>query len=748
MIRKPMIPLASLVMMCSVGCATSARAQSYLMHTADVHRDQIVFAYEGDLWTVSSAGGDAVRITNDPGTESLPKFSPDGERIAFTAQYDGGEDVYVMDARGGAPRRLTYHPASDRVLDWFPDGGHVLFRSRREYPFRADMIYKVSASGGVPVKLNVDRAGLTAVSPDATMIAYNRGSRENRTWKRHQGGTAQDIWVGRLDQADYRRITDWPGSDNFPMWRGDKIYFNSDREFGTLNLYRCDIDGSNVEALTSYKDYDVKFPSLGVDQIVFEHAAQLHLLDLTSGKIRMVPINIPSDRFRLRREFVKVAPSKGSFGLSPTGKRMLLEARGDIFNLPVEDGEAINLTSTTDAREKNAAWSPDGRWIVFISDKTGEEELYLVDQRATEDWRQLTSGGLGYRMQPVWSPDGKHLVFADKSMRLNLVDVDTQKIQVLDQGDYDDGWERWGIQDYVWSPDSRWIAYTKMEQSLNESIFLYSLDEKKSYRVTDEMTEDWSPSFDPKGRFLYFLSNRTFDATMGFVDQNHIFLDLCRPYLAILESGEPSPFAPKDSQEEVSPEERAEAEPADDGKPDAAQVKAGHDEKKTKIEPTGIEARIVVAPGVSAGNYFRLEATETGFYYLAKTQREFLKYQAVSDETGGRLDLYHFDLKKDKTTKIMSGIANYHTSADGKKLVYRAGSKYGVVDVPSKADVGDGAVSLDDVLVEVDRHEEFLQIFDEAWRIQRDWFYDPDMQGVDWEATKQKYRRFVSSCGD
>ncbi len=730
-----------------VGCATTASAQSRLMRYADVHRDQIVFTYEGDLWKVPTTGGDAVRMTSDPGSESWAKFSPDGDRIAFTAQYDGDQDVYVTDARGGVPKRLTYSGSGDRVLGWMPDGDHVLFRSRREYPFRAEMVYQVSVRGGMPVKLNVDRAGLTAVSPDGSMIAYNRQSREARTWKRHQGGTAQDIWVGSLERADYKRITDWSGSDNFPMWRADKIYFNSDRRFGTLNLYRCDPDGANVEALTACKDYDVKYPSIGIDQIVYQYQERLHLLDLKSGQSREVPINIPSDLIRMRTEFVEVAPSTGSFRLSPTGKRLLLEARGEILNVPVEEGQPVNLTETVDSREKKATWSPDGRWIAFLSDKSGEEELYLVDQKASQTWRQLTKGGLGFRMQSVWSPDSRHLVFSDKFMRLNLVSLEDGAVQVLDQADYDDAWERWGIQDYVWSPDSRWIAYTKMERSMNESIFLYSMEQGKSFRITGEMTQDWSPSFDPQGRYLYFLSNRTFNATMGFIDQNHIFLDVCRPYVAILEDDELSPFVPDDVHEEVDDSQDSDQE-VDDEADDDDDGDDEEDEDEVEIDLAGIDRRIVAAKGVSAGNYFRLEATKKGFYYLAKTDREFIKYQAVTDDTRGRLDLHHYDIEDAKGKKLIGGIANYHLSSDGKKLVYRARGKYGVVDVGSKADVGDGSVSLDGVVVEVDRNKEFLQLFDEAWRIQRDWFYDPGMHGVDWRATREKYRRFIPACSN
>lgn len=734
------------------------QAESHLMRLADVHRGQIVFTYEDDLWLGSTDVGLARRLTNDPGTEGWAKFSPDGKWLAFSGQYDGGFDVYVMDAQGGVPRRLTYHPAPDRVLDWWPDGKSVVFRSRREYPARGEEVYRVSLDGGLPEKLPVDRAGLAAISGDGKRIAYNRISRESATWKRHRGGTAQDIWMGSFEQRDYRKIIDTDWTDNHPMWQGDAIYFTSDREDGTLNVYQYDVTSANVTRLTHYADYDVKYPSIGPGQIIYQYAESLHLLDLTSGQTRLVPVEIPSDLVRVRPELVKVSPMQGSFSLSPTGVRMLLEARGEILNLPVKDGEPINLSRATGSREKNAAWSPDGRWVAFISDKSGEEEVYLVDQKGEHEWRQLTQGGLGFRMQLRWSPDSRHIAFSDKFMRLNVVEAETGTIAVADQGEYDDAWERWGIQDYVWSPDSRWIAYTKMEQSMYESIFLYSLEQQQVHRVTSDTTQDWSPSFDPQGRYLYFLSNRTFSPTMGFVDQNHVFLHMARPYVVLLQADAASPFAPQDSEEVVSNEaqdESGESQPAEaDAEPaeDEAQDKPKDADKKkpaeTKIDLEGIARRIVVADGVSAGNYFRLEATKDGFCYLSKTEPEFEKYQNVDDGTGGSLDLHHYNLEDTETTKVLGGIANYHLSADGKKLVYRAGSTYGVVDVGKEASVGDGQVDYSGVRIEVDRSQEFMQLFNEAWRIERDWFYDPNLHGLDWAAEGEKYRKFVPFCGD
>ena len=390
--------------------------------------------------------------------------------------------------------------------------------------------------------------------------------------------------------------------------------------------------------------------------------------------------------------------------------------------------------------------------MAFISDRTGEEEVYLIDQKGLEPWRQLTQGGLGFRMHLEWSPKSTHLLFSDKFMQLNLVDVDTGKIRVIDQAGWDDAWERWGIQDYVWSPCGKWIAYTKMEQSMYESIFLYSLAGEKSYRLTSDVTQDWSPSFDPGGKYLYFLSNRTFEPTMGLVDQNHIFLDMARPYVVILAADEESPFAPKDVEEPVGDDKGDDGDDEGDngdGKEEEKEDSKGDSiDEAARIDLDGIERRIVVVPEVSAGNYFRLEATDKGFNYLKRDGRIFTKYQSVTDETGGGLDLYHYDLDEQENKRVLPGIANYHQSADGKHLVYRAGSTYGVVDVAKPAAVGDGKVDLSGVRIKVDRQAEFTQLFEEAWRIERDWFYDPTLHAVDWEAIGAKYRKFIPYCGN
>ncbi len=704
--------------------------QSHLMRYADASADQIVFSYENDLWSVPIDGGKAKRITRDEGAESFARFSPDGKLLAFTANYDGGSDVYLMDAEGGIPKRLTYHPAQDLVVDWYPDGKHVLFRSRRSWPYRGDKLYKIAIDETAPVQENVDRAGLASVSPDGKMLAYNRVSREFRTWKRHKGGTAQDIWVGNIAKSEYKPITDFAGSDNFPMWHESGLYFTSDREDGTLNLYKIDPQTKETTRLTSYKDYDVKFPSLGKDHIVFQYAAELYTLDLNNPQAgpRKVEIEIPTDATIVRPSYIDPGKFTGSFGLSPGGKRALIDIRGEIINMPVKEGVIYNLTKSSGARDKNPVWSPDGEKVAFLSDRSGEEELYLVDTRG-EDLKQLTKGNKGFRMNPVWSPDGKHILFHDKYMRLNLTDAETGAIRIIDQSELDDAWERWGIQDYCWSPDSRWVVYSKMEVNMNESIFLYSIADKKSYRVTSEMTQDWSPSFSKDGKYLYFLSNRTYEPIMGFVDQNHIFLDMAKPYILILKEGDPSPFAPKNDTDSGSDKE------------------TGNRSDNVLITLENFEGRLLAAP-VSSGNLFRLEAIDGGFLFLKKTENEFLKYQTVTDANSGRnLDLYKFDLNGANDSKLISGISQYHLSADGKKLIYKSGSNFGVVDAGAAASVGEGKLNLDAVKIKIDKLNEFVQMFEEAWRIERDWFYDPGMHGVNWKKVAEKYRKFIPYCG-
>ena len=737
---KRLVCLFSLL--CLLVCVGAAVAEDdvapgWVLRYADIGGGHIVFTYEDDLWLVPDTGGPARRITSHEGVEQYAKFSADGTQLAFTASYDGGSDIYVMDVLGGVPRRLTWHPSRDIMLDWCPDGSGVVFTANREAPGYSNELYKMPLDGSIAMKLPVDRGFLASVAPDHSGIAYNRYGRHVRTWKRYEGGNAQDIWVKDFATMTTSRITDWTGSDQFPMWAADGIYFSSDREDGTLNIYRYDPATQQTTRMTAFTDYDVKYPSLGGDRIVFQYGSGLSVLDLASGTVTAVDIAIPSDRRHLRAELITPEPRAGSFALSPAGERVLMEARGEILNLPADEGDALNITRRTGSREKNATWSPDGRWIALVSDRTGEEQVYLVDQRGDGEWKQLTEGTHGFIRHLVWSPDSEHLVFSDKFLKMYLVDADGGE-QEIAHSDYDDAWERWGIMDYVWSQDSRWLAYTSQTGNMNEAIWLRDMKNGESHRLTGDMYQDWSPSFSTDGKYLYFLSNRTFKPIMGRQDQTHVFLKIARPYMFLLQDGTRSPFHGDDVAVEVKSDKKSDKkkdEKKDDG------------DEATVIDLEGLTDRVLACDGFEPDNYFRLEAVDGGFTVLRKPEPEFLKYQHVDDHTGGELDLLGWQVEDAEVTDLMSGIANYHLSADGEQMIYRAGGSYGVVDAGKPAKSGDGKVDVGAVKLRIDRSDEFPQIFAEAWRIQRDWFYDKSMHGVDWQGMYDKYAPFVAGCG-
>lgn len=728
--NRPLLTFLLAAILMAGTAPAASDSPGYVMRYADIGAGKIVFTYEGDLWLVPATGGQAHRITSHPGNEMVAKFSPDGTKLAFTAGYDGGNDVYVMDADGGVPRRLTYHPAGDLMVDWCPDGQAVIVRSNRDYPDRAGELYRYPLDGGMPKRLPVDRAGLAAVEPNHTGLAYNRIGREARSWKRYEGGMAQDIWVKDLVSGGISKLTDWDGTDNFPMWDERGIFYTSDRQDGVLNIYSRNRDGSGLKRWTQFQQYDVKYPSLGDDQIVFQHAAGLKVLDLNNGKVRDVEINIPSDRRHVREELISPSGADGSFRLSPGGERVLLETRGEILNLPADEGDPLNLTRTSGSRERNAVWSPDGSLVAFVSDRTGEEQIYVTDQTGSAAWRQLTDGNFAFTNPLVWSPDSEHIIFSDKFMRLNLVDVKKGGSRVIATGEWDDAWERWGIMDYSWSPDGAWITFTMNTSNMNETIHLYNLKSGRIHQVTDNMATSWSPSFSTDGQYLYFLSNRTFNPIMGRQDQNHVFLKMGRPYVVVLNDDQRSPFYRADVI--VSPDQEERKDEKGEG---------------TAIDLKGLAGRILACEGVEPDNYFRLEAVDGGFLMLRKNDPEFLKYQNVDDHTGGALDLVKYSLDDGALSDQMKGIANYHLSADGRKLIYRSGQSLGVVSADSPAQAGDGQVDLGGIKLRIDRLSEYRQIFAEAWRIQRDWFYDADMHGVDWQAMHDKYAPFIEGCG-
>ncbi len=732
--RTCLVFLTAALLTFSLAQAEEAR----ILRFPDVHKDKIVFVHAGDLWLVSAQGGIARRLTSHSGLEVFPKFSPEGKMIAFTGQYDGNTDVYVIPAEGGEPKRLTFRPGfenqadrfglDDMVLDWHPDGQRILFRSWREsYNSWFQKLFLIGKDGGFPERLPLPEAGLTCFSPDGTRLAYNRVFRNFRTWKRYKGGLAQDIWIYDLKQNTVERITDFEGTDTSPMWHGDRIYFVSDRD-RTANIFCYDLKSKQTRKVTEHADFDVKWPSLGPESIVYENGGYLYRLDLKSESTEKISVQIPDDKVLTRPEFVSVKEHIHDFGLSPSGKRAVLEARGDVFTLPAEKGNTRNLTNTSGIREKNPAWSPDGKWIAYLSDRTGEDELYVVPQDGNGQEIRITRDGHCYRFAPVWAPDSKKLLFADKDLRLYYVNIDDKKVTLVDST------RNWEIRDYCWSPDSRWIAYAKPARNRMNSIFLYSLDEGTIHRVTEDFTDDTEPAFEPEGKYLYFLSKRDFNARMGNFEPSFTYNEMTKIYVVTLQADSLSPFAPE-SDEVESPQERwerkeKEREEKEKKKPELIE--------RIRIDLSGIGDRVVAVP-IDPGNFRMLKAGEDKLYYLS-----FPSWTLTGGKPGPQGELRLFDLKERKEHILLCPVDGYDLSPDGEKIIYRSGKEFGIVDSKtSSCKVGDGALKLDDMQMKLDRREEWAQVFDEVWRRQRDFFYAPNMHGLDWELVGARYREMM-----
>ena len=563
MIRRSCKLLIPLLLLAASWAISADIPEGRLMRFPDIYKDKIVFSYGGDLWLVDSSGGTARRVTTDPGLELFPKFSPDGKWIAFTAQYDGNFNVYVMPAEGGEPKQLTFEPDVARCPSAWASTirsstgcptANTFSSSRGATPLTtgSDACSRVSIDGGLPERLPVDKGGLTSFSPDGTKIAYNRIFRNFRTWKRYTGGMAQDIAIYDLKNNTYERITDYPGTDTYPMWHGDTIYFGSDRgPEHRVNIYSYSLKTKQTRQLTDFKDYDVDWPSLGPDSIVFDNGGYLYTLDLKSQKTKKLTVYLPGDRDVAREHWANVANFVTDFNISPEGKRAVLTARGDVFTVPAKNGSIRNLTQTPGIHEKFAAWSPDGKWIAYLSDRSGEDEIYITPQDGMGKEMRITTDGKMSRMPPVWSPDSKKLLYADKDLRLFYVDIDQKKPVLIDQGKYFD------ITEYVWSPDSKWVAYSKQEENNNATINLYSLADKKITPVTSNFTNNTSPRFDPGGKYLFFLSQRDYNEVLGVYDFEFSNPKATRVYLVTLRADLPSPFAPKSDEAGKKPDESA-----------------------------------------------------------------------------------------------------------------------------------------------------------------------------------------------
>ncbi len=733
------------VAVCAAGGGCLAQAQTTpegrLMRFPDIYKDKVAFSYGGDLWLVSSSGGTARRITTNPGLELFPKFSPDGKWIAFTGQYDGNFNVYVIPSEGGQPKQLTFLPdigpvpermgPNNEVITWTPDSKRIVFLSRRNTMNTwFGRLFTVTVEGGLPEQLPIDKGGLLSFSADGTKMAYNRIFRNFRARKRYKGGMAQDIWIYDFKANQIEHVTNYPGTDTFPMWRGDTLYFASDRgPEQRLNLYRQDLRTHATRQLTNFKEFDVAWPSLGGDSIIFENGGYLYIFDLKTERERKLTVYLEGDRDQVRKHWAPASKMITDFDIDPDGTQAVFAARGDVYTVPSKEGRTRNLTLTPGVREKYASWSPDGKWIAYVSDRTGEDELYTVPADGTGPETRVTSDGKVFRLAPVWSPDSRKLLFPDKDVRLWYVDLQEKKPVLIDQGRYDD------LQGYTWSPDSAWVAYGKTSENHNSAIYFYSLADRKITPATTDFYSSWNPVFDPGGRWLYFLSARSYNEVLGPYDVEFANPKAVRVYALTLRADLSSPFAPPAKAGEVK---------------EAAAAPAGF-----RIDLAGITDRVAVLPSPPE-NLNGLLASKNAIFYGTAPVR------GLSGPLPGEEPAIHiYDLKERKDAVLVTSADRFALSFDGKKILYGAPKKpggegeeeigpvdrtYGILDTefpkqPHK--VGEGVLNLSGIQAELDPRAEWHQIFNEVWRQERDYFFESAMDGVNWEAQREKYAPLV-----
>jgi len=749
------------------------------MRHPHVSANQIVFVYAGDIWVVPKSGGYAQRLSSPKGEESFPRFSPDGNEIAFSGNYDGNTDIYVMPSIGGLPRRITYHGSPDRLLGWYPDGKNLLFAStRNSEKERFNKLFKVSVDGGLPEQLPVPYGEFGAISPDSKTLAYTPISVDFSTWKRYRGGMNPDIWLFDLQTLKARNISQDEAADTQPMWHGTQLYFLSDRDKNRrANIWVYDTNKDKFRQVTFFEDFDIHFPSIGEEELVFENGGRLYLLDLQSEKYREVEIKVLTDRSTLKPRLEDVSKYVHHATVSPAGKRVAVEARGDLFSIPAEYGVTRNLTRSSGVAERYPSWSPDGRWIAYFTDRTGEYELAVRPSDGTGKEEILTKLGPGFRYNPTWSPDSKKIVFIDQTMRIHLHDLETKKTREIDRqmNLYHPALSAFT---YSWSSDSRWLAYAKDQTNQNSAIVLYDTKDNTAHQVTSGFYDDEYPVFDPEGKYLYFRSGRSFEPVYSDVDDTWIYPN-SRKLLAVgLRKDVPSPLAARNDDEPKKAKEKAKAakekekadEPEkkkqppqlDDKKEEATEPKAGkakeekNDEKKendksdkkkddkasekadvktetkpakqVEIDLADFEARAVVLPP-KAGYYSDMAAVSGKLIYRR------LSRAGASDEKTP-LMYYDFDKREEKT--IAEDVDDALLAPNRDKLLVRKTGSYSIIDVKEgqKLDKKIKTTGLETI---VDPAAEWKQLFTDAWRLERDYFYDPGMHGVDWKKMRSRY---------
>jgi len=720
-----------LLLVCSMlPSLLSAQIDARMLQHPDVSQTQIVFSYAGDLWVVAKEGGTAHRLSSPRGQELFPRFSPNGSQIAFTANYDGNPEVYTIPTMGGMPTRVTYHGMMDRILDWYPTGDRLLYASamnsgRQRY----NQFYAVPSTGGMPEQLPVPYGELASLSPDGKKIAYVAVTQAFRTWKRYRGGWSADIIVFDLEKRTSEIVASNVANDEFPMWHGNTIYFLSDRGADMRsNIWSYDLTTKQTKQVTTFKEFDIRFPALGPSDIVFEAGGRLYLLTITSGAVKEVPVKVVTDEMTLLPRTENVSKRIQQLSVAPDGKRVLVEARGEIFSVPAENGPVINLSRNSASAERYPAWSPNGRYAAYWSDRLGEYELVLNDLTKPGSVKTATAYGPGYRYRLFWSPNSKKLAFIDKAMTIQVYDIDTDKTTTVDKQWY---YYQGNLDGFSvsWSPDSRWLAYHRDVEGRSSAVFLFDTKEGKSAQVTSGYYSDANPIFDPDGKYLYFLTGRTFTPVYSDLDNSWIYPNTTSIAVTTLSPDSLSPLAPKNDSTAVKKEEVKKEAAADKEK---TKEKKEEKPKETAITLAGLEDRAVLLPP-AAGNMGGLAAVSGKVIYHRIPN-------AGSADKKRSLMFYDLDKREEKT--IVDDVDRFMVAADGKKVLVGKAGSYSIVDIGENQKL-DKKVPTAQLDMTVDPKAEWKQIFNDVWRIERDFFYDPNMHGVDWKAMKERYGKLL-----
>jgi tricorn protease len=723
--------LALFLAVAAVVPVEAAQAQTLLLRQPTVSQRHIAFAYANNIWIVPREGGDARRLTSFQGQESNPRLSPDGRWVAFSGQYGGNTDVYVVPVEGGEPHRLTWHPMPDVVQGWSPDGRRVVFASGRSSAPTpgATRFWTVSVDGGLPEPLAIPRGWQGGYSPDGQRFAYRMANSFDEEWRNYRGGQNRPIWI--LDLRSHDLVTPpWEGSkDVNPAWVGETVYFLSDRDW-LMNIWAFDTRSRELRQVTRFTDYDVKTLEAGGGAVVFEQAGRIHLLDPATGRHAPVHITVRGDFPWLAPRWQDVQDRMTNAAISPTGRRAVFEARGEIFTVPAEKGDWRNITGTPGVAERNPAWSPDGLWISYFSDASGEYQLVLAPQDGIGARRTIALPDPSFYFTPQWSPDSKKILFTDTGLRLWVVDVESGRATLADTDNYMAP-ER--TMNPVWSPDSKWIAYAKRLHSQFHAIFAWQVETGRTVQITDGMADATWPAWDASGKYLYFLASTNYGLNTGWLDMSSYDRPVTRAiYLAVLRKGEASPLLPE-SDEEGAP---TPARPA--GQDTSASASAS---VTVTIDADGLAQRMVPL-NVTPRNYGRLRAGPAGMVFVM----EDIPATGTGEGPAPGATLHRYSLRDRRTTPFVTNLATYTTSTDGKKLLYRTSGAAGawhIVDA-SAAPPQAGAGRLNTALrMLVDPRAEYRQMFDEGWRFQRDFLYVPNLHGADYHRTKAMYQPFL-----